>query len=435
MDFTSKWLPRTFPIRGKYDDYGGVKLLELGTVMERLWVSGLQADMYELGIGANSSHDIAVHRGMDFSGMWDAQWEERLLVPGFGGDLRRVTLEATKPSELPTGSNRAVHVRAAFIRSDVWELAMGTWTRSWKGEVETFGDIHEYVRDYWAICNEMLESAVDTSGMTDRKKVLELHSEGKTIQAVRETIRRAGAFHPMGREHHLGDVLKDELPTGWGTHWLMALEGGVQEGELDGFLYEVAEAVWMTCVCAYRNVLWQPSETGGQDRPWAEWMKYHRDMVGLLASLMVRDEVDDSPLGQEEPSSSVPVYPHGVSPREVLEEVQDLLTVQEFRRSGLSQSEAVTAQTVAREVVERLEGRVHDPIKVAPEFRGIRLPEAFVLDLYRKVAPGTVKLPHEGYQWFEAWALAIGWKVLNWDEDSAYLERSRVTLPTPSCHG
>jgi len=41
--------------------------------------------------------------------------------------------------------------------------------------------------------------------------------------------------------------------------------------------------------------------------------------------------------------------------RDVLEAIQDGLTVTVFRNAGLSREDSITAQTVAREVVERVE--------------------------------------------------------------------------------
>ena len=41
--------------------------------------------------------------------------------------------------------------------------------------------------------------------------------------------------------------------------------------------------------------------------------------------------------------------------KEALDTVQDCLTVTVFRNAGLSKEDAVTAQTVAREIIERVE--------------------------------------------------------------------------------
>lgn len=43
------------------------------------------------------------------------------------------------------------------------------------------------------------------------------------------------------------------------------------------------------------------------------------------------------------------------SVKEVLDAIQDCLTVTIFRDAGLSKEDAITAQTIARDVIERVE--------------------------------------------------------------------------------
>ncbi|MFA5202806.1 MAG: hypothetical protein WC708_00120 [Lentisphaeria bacterium] len=52
------------------------------------------------------------------------------------------------------------------------------------------------------------------------------------------------------------------------------------------------------------------------------------------------------------------------SVKEVLDAIQDCLTVTVFRNAGLSGDDAITAQTVAREIVERVEEHFSKKLKV-----------------------------------------------------------------------
>lgn len=52
------------------------------------------------------------------------------------------------------------------------------------------------------------------------------------------------------------------------------------------------------------------------------------------------------------------------SVKEVLDAIQDCLTVTVFRNAGLSTEDAITAQTVAREIVERVEDHLSKPSSV-----------------------------------------------------------------------
>lgn len=50
--------------------------------------------------------------------------------------------------------------------------------------------------------------------------------------------------------------------------------------------------------------------------------------------------------------------------KEVLDAIQDCLTVTVFRDAGLSKEDAVTAQTVAREIIERVEDHFSKKLSV-----------------------------------------------------------------------
>lgn len=54
-----RWFPRVLPLRGYYDDYGGVDELTEGPQQE-LWARGFREDMVEHGTGDNPVHDGAV---------------------------------------------------------------------------------------------------------------------------------------------------------------------------------------------------------------------------------------------------------------------------------------------------------------------------------------------------------------------------------------
>jgi hypothetical protein len=52
------------------------------------------------------------------------------------------------------------------------------------------------------------------------------------------------------------------------------------------------------------------------------------------------------------------------SVKEALDAIQDCLTVTVFKNAGLSTEDAITAQTVAREIVERVEDHLSKGLKV-----------------------------------------------------------------------
>lgn len=76
---TDLWFPRTYPLKGKYDDYGSVEDIEDGPAKD-LWLETLKFDLIELGVGDNSIHDVATSCDMTFDQLLNALWEARVLV-------------------------------------------------------------------------------------------------------------------------------------------------------------------------------------------------------------------------------------------------------------------------------------------------------------------------------------------------------------------
>lgn len=59
----NEWVPRTFPLRAKYNDYGGVSDLQKGPAQD-IWLDGLRLDLIELGPGDTPFHEREVRRDM-----------------------------------------------------------------------------------------------------------------------------------------------------------------------------------------------------------------------------------------------------------------------------------------------------------------------------------------------------------------------------------
>lgn len=293
-DYSSKYLPRTFPVQGTYNDYGRLDDVK-DDVFKRLWVQGLHTDMFELSVGENHWHDIAVTRDMDFDQLWEATWEERLLVPGhwcYGEEKRHVkeAPTASKPEDLPrTSGIRNVRVQVAMIREDVWQSVLVSPFKSWSGDFPTTLDsLKSLLCDYWVECRKVLESAISLDTLTTVHDRSEAMLNGDDLYSIRSLIQGASSMTLRRWDHHLSRCIRDECGLGLGSHWLMALEGAVQLNELPGFLSGVAEMVWFDLVNGYRGRgnLWKPSYAGGQDRPWKNWLRYHQDMAGILTGII-----------------------------------------------------------------------------------------------------------------------------------------------------
>lgn len=75
----STWVPRTFPLRALYNDYGSVENTQEGPERD-LWMDGFQHDLIEVGFGDNSCHDVPATKDMGFGRLLDALWERRVRV-------------------------------------------------------------------------------------------------------------------------------------------------------------------------------------------------------------------------------------------------------------------------------------------------------------------------------------------------------------------
>jgi hypothetical protein len=79
-----RWVPRTFPLRAKYNDYGSVEKLQEG-VQQKLWFEGFDVDLVKRGVGENTCHDVPVRKNMSLEMLLTALWEGRVLVKDLQG--------------------------------------------------------------------------------------------------------------------------------------------------------------------------------------------------------------------------------------------------------------------------------------------------------------------------------------------------------------
>ncbi|RJR07448.1 hypothetical protein C4588_06900 [Candidatus Parcubacteria bacterium] len=74
------WFPRTWPIRGDYNDYGSIEDYDESSPAVFALIEGLKRDMIELGTGDNSIHDVPTQKGMPFDETLTAVLEHRIQV-------------------------------------------------------------------------------------------------------------------------------------------------------------------------------------------------------------------------------------------------------------------------------------------------------------------------------------------------------------------
>jgi hypothetical protein len=293
--YSSKYIPRTFPIRGTYNDYGSLENVP-DDVFKRLWVKGLQDDLIELSQGANP-RDEAVTKDLDFDDLWVALLQERLLVPGHRS-IKPDRSKGPRPLEevdhpVSKHAIRNVRVQVAMIREDVWQAIMATPFQAspFYKLPGTLEELRWAVRGYWDECSIRLREAVRfDESMTTNERIEHL-VRGSDLFSVRDNIRESRLEESSGTSP-LSYFLQDACVSGLGSQWLMALEGAVKPEELSDFFLGVAEMLWFEWVNSYRSrdSLWKPSYAGGQDIPWDDHLRFHKDMVRILEELIAKDK-------------------------------------------------------------------------------------------------------------------------------------------------
>jgi len=105
---TGGWFPRTFPLQGTYNDYGGVEHLE-GVAQQAAWKEMFNQDLIERGWGDNSVHDVPTTKDMPLEDLIDAIHGGRLLVsdnvdpyPPLKELLAKVTGKPVKKNLIPS---------------------------------------------------------------------------------------------------------------------------------------------------------------------------------------------------------------------------------------------------------------------------------------------------------------------------------------------
>lgn len=93
-----RWLPRTFPIKACYNNYGSIQDAQEGPALDII-LEGFEFDLIERGVGDNSYHDVPVRKDMGFSDILTALWEGRVMVSTKGEE--NFHKKAYNPGALP----------------------------------------------------------------------------------------------------------------------------------------------------------------------------------------------------------------------------------------------------------------------------------------------------------------------------------------------
>jgi hypothetical protein len=245
-----RWMPRTIPIKGHYDEYGRIENWEESPVQASI-MKGFQTDLVEMD---------EVRRSMDFSSMLEGLWEGRIRVRSpYKGD----------------GSKRDLLVKYAMIREDVWQAMIGMKLHDQYGDdVLTIEDYYKGVAAY----------VTETDPVRARLKAAAEAAEPGLLKALAESQLYRFEYDP---DFYIGieaAIHKGEEPThtrrlmnlpgarflissfemtrsGWSKH--VSLIRNENNNDDAAFYKTIAEFAFISDILDTVRYTWRPSDTSG----------------------------------------------------------------------------------------------------------------------------------------------------------------------------
>jgi len=138
-----RWVPRTFPLRAKYNDYGSVMDLQEG-VQRSLWFEGFQIDLVKRGVGENTCHDVPVRKNMSLKMLLEALWEGRVLIK----DLQDLGKRKTNvPEKVPAGIPTTQRISDIIQKAEL-TLTDGNFSPGYKVSLQRRGVVRVRYEDF-----------------------------------------------------------------------------------------------------------------------------------------------------------------------------------------------------------------------------------------------------------------------------------------------
>lgn len=339
---TDIWFPRTFPLRAKYNDYGGCDGLQAGPQADA-WLFGLKKDLIEKGWGDNACHDVPAKKGMGMAALREAAWEGRLHVSQSVGRRGAEGKASPVPKGVPTRRRVerllvklghkvcADYNDGGFLVNRVDANAVRVRAGGYQGRTDALVMLRDALAPHYAgmVSADTGSYAAEAAlylaplpGVRSRSKP-EKREPGLCVAAamIREDVWQAICALPQPR--HYGATSLDEcrrlvkeawdksialpddfgrfmmrhdalgLPgdtipftVGLGTHWWALVDArearGLSDAERDDFLATASELAFIMSWLGTTRYQWRPSAPcGPQCGEWAS----HAALLGAFRDL------------------------------------------------------------------------------------------------------------------------------------------------------
>lgn len=305
---TSKWVPRSFPIKGIYDDCGSIEEAE-DSLAQRVMLDFMAIDGEGLDLSKGKDGrpfvdltsllssvvvgEVSVRRGQkqerSHTRYLPSTEKEKKAAKKKAeeADSRWRKMTNRKPASVSDYQEPlvTVPVRQLMIREDVWQSLCNITLPPYCGDKDhTLADTREAVGKFWTY---MLTKHDPEYGL--QHHVVEKDIGGRNLS-------------------HVFNLIQDKVPFQLGTasafHAAVerAKEGSTTKEEVDEFLDVTAEFLFVSDVLFFARRAWAPSHSSGtQEATWDHSLLYLRAITDVAQKNFEKEQEEQRKWDQELP--------------------------------------------------------------------------------------------------------------------------------------
>lgn len=270
-----RWFPRIFPVSAQYNDYGSIENIK-NSLASDFSIHLLKNDIIEVDVGENEYHDSAVKKTMTLEELLNPIWEGRVSVSSFNGSKA---------------------IQQTMIREDVWNsiCSMGIYSWSEKRQI-TLNDYKAYTRDYYNSLNGLINSEKELKGA-----IKELKRANKEDLSFKKDIIIESIYDIANEKEllcfndHIGSGLlnNNRLSSCLYNSFNLIFEDKYSQTDINNFLDEIAEYVFVKSILVCLNKQWLPGHTGGQDHKYKLHKSFNEKILSINNEMIKKDEEDE----------------------------------------------------------------------------------------------------------------------------------------------
>lgn len=282
----SMWSPRALPLRGTYDGYGGLKVADAEHWTAQLALHRFRLDVVERDTGTRNAiqaiqepevkiNDILNGRDLHGEAATGIQWLQHLIIK----DRLRVNV----PKWLDSEQDREKKVSAVLIRADIYNDLAIHFLDDGHGKGRSADFTARQVREAMRERNQRRrkrrkgEPQIDPT-MDEFIKPRMLGNSRALFERTRDLLKKSGVVDgPDPLDEHFSEAMEsmerqrlrdppEKFAEDYAVH---LLEGGVEWGQIENIIAEVAAFTHVQLHMGMLNKFWHPQPQGQEG-----WMSH-----------------------------------------------------------------------------------------------------------------------------------------------------------------